>query len=115
MKGRRLVANDLANDNRVAALLSWHFEPDETGRPHLVTSAAIRSDVVRAVEAEYLVALWFLVCVAAAIDRRTLKYGKVGVVRDRGIEPTVDQLVAMGFRPGPRRDGYKGDYFTLDT
>ena len=47
-KGRRLLAGDLANDNRVAAVLAWHFEPDASGRPHLVTAAAVRLGVEQA-------------------------------------------------------------------
>jgi hypothetical protein len=56
-KGRRLLAGDVANDNRVAALLAWHFEPDTSGRPHLLTSAAVRAGVDVPVEPEYIVAL----------------------------------------------------------
>jgi hypothetical protein len=80
-KGRRLLASDLRNDNRVAAILAWHFEPGPPSadhRPHLVTAAAIRKDVEdRALRAEYMVALWLLTCVVAAIDRRTIKTGRV--------------------------------------
>jgi hypothetical protein len=102
-KGRRLLAGDLANDNRVAAVLAWHFEPDTSGRPHLVTAAAVRQGVDRALEAEYLVALWVLVCVAAAIDRRTIARGRVGLVRDSAIDIDLAtlKLLASGAAAGP--------------
>jgi hypothetical protein len=53
-KGRRLIAVDVRNANRLAAFLSWHFEDPNikpprarTGRrrPHLITSACVREDV----------------------------------------------------------------------
>lgn len=85
-KGRRLLAGDLRNDNRVAALLAWHFEPSGSGgsqRPHLIIAAAIRKDIDdQALRAEYVVALWLLICVVVAIDRRTIKAGRVGLVLD---------------------------------
>jgi hypothetical protein len=114
-KGRRLLAGDLANDNRVAALLAWHFEPGTRGRPHLVTSAAVRSGVAPAVEAEYLVALWLLVCVAAAIDRRTIRRGLVGLVRDSAIDVDQADLKLLGFRRGRKSDGYDGDYYVFEA
>jgi hypothetical protein len=114
-KGRRLLAGDLANDNRVAAVLAWHFEPDTSGRPHLVTAAAVRQRVDRALEAEYLVALWLLVCVAAAIDRRTIARGRVGLVRDSAIDVDLATLKLLGFRRGRRADGYDGDYYVVET
>jgi hypothetical protein len=114
-KGRRLVAADLANDNRVAALLAWHFEPDASGRPHLVTSAAVRANVEVAVEAEYFVALWLLVCVAAAIDRRTIQRGRVGLVRDSAIDVDLADLKLLGFRRGRKADGYDGDYYVFEA
>lgn len=80
-KGRRLLATDLANESRVAALLSWHFEPS-AGRPHLVTSAAIATGATGDLRSEYLVGLWLLFCVTAAIDRLTVNRGAVGLVRD---------------------------------
>jgi hypothetical protein len=113
-KGRRLLAGDLANDNRVAALLAWHFEPDMSGRPHLVTAAAVRVGVEPAVEAEYLVALWLLVCVAAAIDRRTIQRGRVGLVRDSAIAVDLAAMKLLGFRRGKRADGYDGDYYVFE-
>ncbi len=71
-KGRRLVVSDLRNDNRVAAILAWHFQSGTRGgahRPHLITAAAVRLDAEDPVlRADYLVALWLLVCVTAAID-----------------------------------------------
>jgi hypothetical protein len=114
-KGRRLLASDLANDNRVAALLAWHFEPDATGRPHLVTAAAVRAGIDRFLEAEYVIALWLLVCVAAAIDRRTIRRGRIGLVRDRAIELDAARLEPIGFRRGRKADGYDGDYYVFDV
>lgn len=116
-KGRRLLAGDLREDNRVAAILAWHFEPGSSGgaqRPHLITAAAVRKDVDDpAVQAEYLVALWLLVCVMAAIDRRTIEAGRVGLVLDGGIEPSAKELASFGFQRGRKREGYRGDYYTL--
>lgn len=114
-KGRRLLASDLANDNRVAALLAWHFEPDTSGRPHLVTAAAVRQGIDRALEAEYLVAVWLLMCVALAIDRRTIRRGRIGLVRDRAIELDAAQLALLGFRRGRRAGGYEGDYYVFEA
>lgn len=114
-KGRRLLAGDLANDNRVAALLAWHFEPDTSGRPHLVTAAATRAGVDRALEAEYLLALWLLVCVAAAIDRQTIRRGRVGFVRDSAIDVDLAVLQLLGFRRGRKSDGYGGDYYVFEA
>jgi hypothetical protein len=114
-KGRRLLAGDLANDNRVAAVLAWHFEPDTSGRPHLVTAAAVRGGVDRALEAECLVALWLLVCVATAIDRRTIARGRVGLVRDSAIDVDLAALKLLGFRRGRKADGYDGDYYVFEA
>jgi len=110
-KGRRLLATDLANENRVAALLSWHFEA--SSRPHLLTSAAIATGTMDDLRSEYLVSLWLLFCVAAAIDRLTVNHGAVGLVRDGAIELAEDQLRAFGLRPGRRRGGYGGDYWVF--
>lgn len=116
-KGRRLLAGDLREDNRVAAILAWHFEPGSSGglqRPHLITAAAVRKDVDDpAVRAEYLVALWMLVCVMAAIDRRTVQAGRVGLVLDGGIGVSAQELATFGFKRGRKREGYRGDYYTL--
>jgi hypothetical protein len=109
-KGRRLLASDLANDNRVAALLSWHFEAP-AGRPHLVTSAAIVTRASGDLASEYMIALWLLFCVAAAIDRLTVNRGEVGLVRDSAIELDDGQLRDFGLTPGRKRGGYKGDYW----
>lgn len=114
-KGRRLLAGDLANDNRVAAVLAWHFEPDTSGRPHLVTAAAVRDGAERTLEAEYLVALWLLVCVAVAIDRRTIARGRVGLVRDSAIGVDLDTLKLLGFQRGRKADGYDGDYYVFEA
>ena len=114
-KGRRLLAADLANDNRVAALLAWHFEPDTSSRPHLVTAAAVRAGVDAAVEAEYVVGLWLLVCVAAAIDRRTIQRGRVGLVRDSAIDVDLADLKLLGFRRGRKADGDDGDYYVFEA
>ncbi len=116
-KGRRLLAGDLHADNRVAAILAWHFEHGSRGggrRPHLITAAAVREDVEdHALRAEYLVALWLLMCVVAAIDRRTVRAGRIGVVVDGGIALSTSELVGLGFTRGRKREGYQGDYYTL--
>ncbi len=116
-KGRRLLASDLREDNRVAAILAWHFEPGSRGgtrRPHLITAAAVRKDVQDpAVRAEHLIALWLLMCVMAAIDRKTVRAGRVGLVLDSGIELGAGELASLGFKRGRRREGYRGDYYTL--
>jgi hypothetical protein len=116
-KGRRLLAGDLREDNRVAAVLAWHFESGSRGgphRPHLITAAAVRRDLRDpAVRAEYLVALWLLTCVIAAIDRRTIRAGQVGLVLDGGIALDVGELASFGFKRGRKREGYRGDYYTL--
>lgn len=115
-KGRRLLVGDLREDNRVAAILAWHFEPGSPGgskRPHLITAAAVRKDVSPAVRAEYLVALWLLTCVMAAIDRRTVQAGRVGLVVDSGIALSASELAGFGFKRGRQREGYRGDYYTL--
>jgi hypothetical protein len=116
-KGRRLLVGDLREDNRVAAILAWHFEPGSRGgthRPHLITAAAVRKDVLDpAVRAEHLVALWLLMCVMAAIDRRTIRAGRIGLVLDGGIELSTGELASLGFKRGRRREGYRGDYYTL--
>jgi hypothetical protein len=111
-KGRRLLASDLANNSRVAALLSWHFEAP-SGRPHLVTSAAISIGAGVDLEAEHLTALWLLFCVTAAIDRLTVNRGEVGLVRDSAVELDESQLRAFGLTPGRKRGGYKGDYWVF--
>jgi hypothetical protein len=116
-KGRRLLAGDLREDNRVAAVLAWHFEPGSaTGghRPHLITAAAVRQDVTDpAVRAEYLIALWLLTCVMCAIDRRTVRAGRVGLVLDSGIAVSASELGSFGFQRGRKREGYRGEYYTL--
>lgn len=116
-KGRRLVVADLRNDNRVAAILAWHFEaepPRGARRPHLITAAAVRKDLNDdALRAEYLVALWLLMCVAAAIDRKTGKVGRVGLVRDAGIALGAAELAALGLQRGRTSGGYEGEYYTF--
>jgi hypothetical protein len=67
-KGRRLLAGDLANDNRVAA-----------------------------------------------IDRRKIARGRVGLVRDSAIDVDLATLKLRGFRRGRRADGYDGDYYVVET
>jgi hypothetical protein len=114
-KGRRLLAGDLRQDNRVAAVLAWHFQPQSGSaprRPHLITAAAVRKDGDPAVRGEYLVALWLLVCVMAAIDRRTIQAGRIGLVLDSGIDLGLQELARFGFKPGRKREGYRGDYYT---
>lgn len=114
-KGRRLVAADLHNRNRAAAILSWHYEPrrGRRGRPHLITSLAVRGNVSRELRAEYVVALWLLTCVALAIDRKTVRRKRIGVVLDNAIELSLQDLTAIGFSRGPQRGGYRGEYYEL--
>lgn len=116
-KGRRLVAADLRNDNRVAAILAWHFQVKPARgarRPHLITAAAVRKELADdALRAEYLVALWLLMCVAAAIDRKTGKVGRVGLVRDAAIALSAAEIADLGLERGRMSDGYKGEYYTF--
>lgn len=115
-KGRRLVAVDLAEGSRVAALLSWHFEPSGAGggqRPHLVTSAAVRSGIASAQRSVYLVGLQLLACAMLAIDQRTIDRGEVGLVLDNAIDLDAAELAALGFLRGRARRGYTGAYWLL--
>jgi hypothetical protein len=51
--------------------------------PHLIIAGAVRKDLEDgALRAEYLIALWLLVCVAAAIDRKTGRVGRIELVLD---------------------------------
>ena len=116
-KGRRLLVGDLRADNRVAAILAWHFgQGSRSGerRPHLITAAAVRKDVEdHALRAEYLVALRLLMLVVAAVDRRTIRAGRIGLVVDGGIGLGTSELADLGFARGRMREGYRGDYYTL--
>jgi hypothetical protein len=114
IKGRRLLAADLATEGRVAALLSWHFEP-RGRRPHLVTSAAVRAGVSDQVRSDYLVALWLLLCAASAIDKLTINRGEIGVVVDNAIELDRSELARLGLVRSSARGGYAGDYFVFGT
>jgi len=128
-KGRRLLVRDL-DSGQVAAVLAWHFEegPREDDkhkrsrgkrlRPHLVTSMTIRQDTAGATRGEYTVMLWYLLLIVAAIDRRTVKRGRVGVLADSAIVLTPDELRALGLRRGPfsRHGGYAGRaYYELSA
>jgi hypothetical protein len=113
-KGRRLLAADIAAGQRVAAVLSWHFEPGQR-RPHLVTSAAVRSAVPERVRVDYLVALWLLLCTGLAIDRLTIDLGRIGLVIDNAIELAPGELASLGLVRGSTRDGYRGDYFVFEA
>jgi hypothetical protein len=93
-KGRRLIAVDVRNSNRVAAFLSWHFEdPDvkppraKAGRrrPHLITSVCVREDATGRLRGEYMTAALLLTLVVSAIDVVTVAHGRVGVIEDAGI------------------------------
>ena len=108
-KGRRLLAVDVRNSNRVAAFLSWHFEdPDikppraKAGRrrPHLITSVCVREDVEGRLRGEYMTAALLLTLVVSAIDTVTVGHGRVGVIEDSGIVLTPEELDAFGFTPG---------------
>jgi hypothetical protein len=88
--------------------------PGSSHRPHLVIAAAIRKDVEdHALRAEYLIALWLLICVVVAIDRRTIKAGRVGLVLDGAIALPATKLTELGFKRGRKRAGYRGEYYTL--
>ncbi len=116
-KGRRLTAVDLRNQNRVAALMAWHFEPRPrqggSRRPHLVIALSMAQDVEGPLRGEYLVACWLLCMIGLAIDRRTVEKGGIGVVLDAAIALKQVELADLGFRRGRRRDGYKGTYYEL--
>jgi hypothetical protein len=108
-KGRRLIAVDVRNSNRVAAFLSWHFEdPDikppraKAGRrrPHLITSVCVREDVEGRLRGEYMTAALLLTLVVSAIDTVTVAHGRIGVLEDSGIDLTSEELDAFGFTPG---------------
>src|ERR1022692_655187 len=105
-KGRRLLAVDVRNANRVAAFLSWHFEdPDikppraKAGRrrPHLITSVCVREDVEGRLRGEYMTAALLLTLVVSALDTVTVAHGRVGVLEDSGIVLTPEELDAFGF------------------
>jgi hypothetical protein len=126
-KGRRLLVRDL-DAGQIAAVLAWHFEegPGEEAprsrskrlRPHLVTSMAVRHDAAGDLRGEYTVMLWYLLLVVAAIDRRTVKRGRVGVLADSAIILTPDELRALGLRKGPssKHGGYADrDFYELST
>lgn len=128
-KGRRLLVRDL-DAGHIAALLAWHFEEgpaEEEGRqrsrrrrlrPHLVTSMVVRHDSSGALRAEYTVMLWYLLLVVAAIDRCTVRRGRVGVLADSAIILTPDELHVLGLQKGPssRHGGYADrDYYELVT
>ena len=128
-KGRRLLVRDL-DAGHIAAVLAWHFEQgpledierersrSKRLRPHLVTSMVVRQDALRETRGEYTVMLWYLLLVVAAIDRRTVKRGRVGVVADSAIVLTPDELGAFGLRNGPssKHGGYRGrDYYELSA
>jgi hypothetical protein len=52
-------------------------------------------------------------CVMAAIDRRTIRAGRVGLVLDGGIALSARELANFDFKRGRKREGYRGDYYTL--
>ena len=91
-----------------------HFEPGRR-RPHLVTSAAVRSAVPEDVRVDYLVALWLLLCAGLAIDQLTIGRGQIGLVLDNAIELTPGELVSLGLVRGSTRGGYRGDYFVFEA
>lgn len=116
-KGRRLTAVDLRNESRVAALMAWHFEPrpaqSGSRRPHLMVALGAAQDAPGMLGGEYLVACWLLCLIGLAIDCRTVEKGRIGVVLDAAIAPSREELIALGFKRGPRRGGYEGNYFEL--
>ena len=120
-KGRRLLAVDVRNSNRVAAFLSWHFEdPDikppraKAGRrrPHLITSVCVREDVEGRLRWEYMTAALLLTLVVSAIDTVTVAHGRVGVLRTRGPSSRPGSSTRSGSRPvlaSPTAAGPTGD------
>jgi hypothetical protein len=105
-KGRRLIAVDVRNSNRVAAFLSWHFEDPNIKpprakagrrRPHLITSVCVREDVEGRIRGEYMTAALLLTLVVSAIDTVTVAHGHIGVLEDSGIALTPEDLDAFGF------------------
>lgn len=108
-KGRRLLAVDVRNSNRVAAFLSWHFEDPNIKpsrakagrrRPLLITSVCVRDDVEGILRGEYMTAALLLTLVVSAIDTVTVAHGRIGVLEDSGIALTPEELDAFGFTPG---------------
>jgi hypothetical protein len=53
------------------------------------------------------------VCVAGAVDRRTIRRGRIGLVRDGAIDVDVADLQLLGFRRERKSDGYGGDYYVF--
>ncbi len=109
IKGRRLVAVDVRNSNRVAAFLSWHFEDSaikppraKAGRrrPHLITSVCVREGTTGRLRGEYMTAALLLTLVVSAIDVVTIAHGRVGVIEDAAIVLTPKELDEFGFTPG---------------
>jgi hypothetical protein len=108
-KGRRLIAVDVRNSNRVAAFLSWHFEDPATKpprarvgrrRPHLITSLCVRDEAMGTLRGEYMAAALLLTLVVSAIDVATVAHGRVGVIEDTAIALTPGELAEFGFAPG---------------
>lgn len=115
-KGRRLGASDLQNDNRVAAVIGWHFATGRrqgTRQPHLITAAAVRTGTSPEVRAEDMVAIWILMNLVLAIDGQTINRGQIGLVLDGGIGLSEGDLRSLDWKPGPDRGGYAGDYWIL--
>jgi hypothetical protein len=48
-----------------------------------------------------------------AIDAQTIKRGHIGLVVDAGIDLSHEDLRSLGWRPGPEKGGYAGDYWIL--
>jgi hypothetical protein len=84
-----------------------------SARPHLVVALAIASDADGDLRAEYMTAARLLCLVGLAIDRCTVEKGQIGVVVDNAIDLPTDDLREFGFARGPKKDGYKGDYWVL--
>jgi hypothetical protein len=118
-KGRRLIVADLRNENRAVALMAWHFDAASSrggrGRPHLVVALAFEQEVCGRLRGEYLVACWLLCLIGLAIDRRTVRKGRIGVELDAAIAVNRHDLAALGFTKGSRRAGYRGNYFELSA
>lgn len=99
---------------------SWDGDPQTVVRLDrlLVTSMVVRHDAAGALRGEYTVMLWYLLMIVAAIDRCTVKRGRVGVLADNAIILTPDELQALGLRQGPStKHGGHADrhYYELST
>ena len=95
-----------------------HPQPQQAPATALGDHMVVRHDTSGALRAEYTLMLWYLLLVVAAIDRCTVKRGRVGVLADNAIILTPDEMQALGLQKGPssRHGGYADrDYYKLVT